>query len=248
MNNEEFTIKIADVRIGIIPRNDNMYKFCKKYLCDGEPDFTVSASDKDIEEENERIIAFLGRGDTSEDELEKLFIYRQIAERMPEYGAFLMHATSVRVDEDAYLFTGPSGTGKTTHARLWKKHFGDRLRVINDDKPMVKIDGDRIMVCASPWCGKERWHNNINAPLKAVISLHQAEENKIRPMKRSEAWEHLMSQIYRSKDAVMMQKTLDFVDRIIAMMPIYRLECNRDEESVMVAYETASGNGKQKGM
>ena len=57
------------------------------------------------------------------------------------------------------------------------------MRVINDDKPLLRIIDDEIMACSSPWTGKERWFNNINAPLKAVIQVSQAKENSIAPMK-----------------------------------------------------------------
>ena len=78
-----------------------------------------------------------------------------ICDRMPFYDMFLMHAAVVAVDGVAYIFTAPSGTGKTTHTMLWKKHFGDRAVIVNGDKPLIRLQGGKVYVCSTPWKGKE---------------------------------------------------------------------------------------------
>ena len=245
MSEEVFTIELAGRCIGIKPRNDRLARFCKNYLKDGEPEIVFAASDSDIEEENQRAIEYLGWGDTSENELERLSIYRKIAEYMPSKGVFLMHSSALVVDGQAYLFAGPSGAGKTTQTKMWKKEFKERMRVINDDKPLIMETDKEILVCGSPWCGKERWNNNITAPLKGVIFIHQAKENSIREMSAAESWEALANQVYRSKDGKTMKRILGFIDRVISDVPIYRLECNRKPEAVSVAFEKVSGGAKK---
>ena len=240
MNKEYFTIKLAEINIGINPRSSHMRSFCKSYICDEEADFVVSASDKDIEEERKRMIDYTGRANASEQELEQLYIYRQIAENIPKYGVFLMHATALCVDDKAYLLAGPSGAGKTTHAKLWEKVFKDRMYVINDDKPLLRIKDNSIIVYSSPWSGKEKWHNNVSALLKAVIFVNQAKDNHIETMKRDESWNKMMNQIYRSPNADNMKRTLKFIDTTINMIPIYSLYCNKNQEAVMVGYEVVS--------
>ena len=235
-----FTVKIAEMIIGIKPLSDTMRTFCRRYLCEGDPAFTICVSEEDIEEERERMINYMGRGDASDEELEQLFIYRQIAETIPKYGAFLMHATAICVDGEAYLLAGPSGAGKTTHAKLWKKVFDDRMRVINDDKPILRLIDNQIMIYGSPWSGKERWQNNISAPLKAILFINQSKENYIEPMDHSEAWNSIMNQIYRSTNAKNMKKTLDFINQLVNDIPIYSMYCNRSEEAVHIAYEAVS--------
>ena len=237
MNDNLLVIKIADICVGIKPLNKGLEEFFEDYLVNEKPHFVLEATEANLDEERKRAADHIHGVDYSELELEKLWLYRQIAETIPAYDAFLMHATAVRVDNDAYLFIGPSGTGKSTHGVLWKRYFKDRMTTINDDKPLVQIVDDQIIVCGSPWHGKEGWHNNISAPLKAIVRLYQASDNTIRPMEESEAWEQLMNQTYRSSNSLNMQKTVAFIDKIINTTPLFSLNCNNDIEAVVVAYE-----------
>lgn len=236
MGNNQVTIRIADICVGIEPLYGGWFSFCRDYMTSEKPDFVLRATEADLAAEQERAAEYLDGEKVEGFRLEKIWVYRQIAETIPKYDAFLIHATSVRVDEDAYLFIGPSGAGKTTHARLWKKYFGDRLRVINDDKPIIKVIDDEILVCASPWSGKERWINNIIAPLKAVIWINQSDENSIEKISKAEAWDFLMNQVYRSYDADNTQRTLKMIDRVINEASFYALNCNRTFEAVELAY------------
>lgn len=240
LNNYRLTIKIADVRVGIEPVHEGFRDFCRDYIIDEEPDFVLAASEADLAEEKERIEEQIEDVEYDGLELEKLWVYRQIAETMPSYDAFLIHATSVRVDEDAYLFLGPSGAGKTTHAKLWEKFFGNRFSIINDDKPIIQVSDERIMVCGSPWCGKENWKNNVAASLKGAIDLNQAEENRIERLSQSDAWNVMMNQVYRSRDAETMKKTLSLLNKVINSKPIFEMDCTEDMRTVEMAYGAMS--------
>ena len=77
--------------------------------------------------------------------------------KMPLYGAFLMHAAVVEVDGIAYVFTAPSGTGKSTHVQLWLDHFGPRARVLNGDKPLFRFEGNTLYACGTPGRARKIW-------------------------------------------------------------------------------------------
>lgn len=252
------TIKIAGICIGIRPLSEGFDKFCSDYIVEEKADFILSASEEDLEEEERRIKEYAEEAEKTESadsinvdelselEIEKLWVYRQIAERIPEYGALLIHATAVRVDGSAYLFLGPSGAGKTTHAKLWKRYFGDRMRVINDDKPLIRLTDDEILVCGSPWSGKERWQNRITAPLRGCICINQAEENRIDLMTHEASWEVIMNQVYRGRDPETVRRTLELVDIMKERAPVYRLECNRNYEAVEVAFAAVSDHSRRE--
>lgn len=88
--------------------------------------------------------------------LETLAALRKIADFMPEKDCFLMHGAVVAWKDQGYLFTAPSGTGKSTHLALWKKYLGDQAEVINGDKPFLKVMEDEVWVYGTPWAGKEQ--------------------------------------------------------------------------------------------
>ena len=83
------------------------------------------------------------------------------------------------MDGAAYLFTAPSGTGKSTHTRLWREVFGDRVWMINDDKPMLRISENLVTAYGTPWNGKHHISRNASAPLKAIVQLNRGKENII---------------------------------------------------------------------
>lgn len=237
MGEKPLTIKIADICIGIKPLHKGFDEFCKDYLTDEEADFVLSATEADLEEEQKRVAEYLDGEEVRGLELEKIWVYRQIAETIPSFGAFLIHAASVRVDGDAYLFLGPSGAGKTTQARLWKEYFGDRMKVINDDKPIIKVKDDEILVCGSPWCGKERWENNISAPLRGIFRIEKCDRNEIEVMNTEMAWEAMMNQVYRSADSETMQKILKLVDAVIGPTSIFNFKSKMEMNAARIAYE-----------
>lgn len=112
--------------------------------------------------------------------LETLAVYRKIAEWMPMYNTLLFHGSVIAVDGKAYLFTAKSGTGKSTHTRLWREYFGERAVMINDDKPLLRITQEGVFAYGTPWDGKHRLSTNISAPLAGICILRRGNDNSIR--------------------------------------------------------------------
>ena len=150
-----FCIKLAGIPIGIDNRYAYVRRLCAGYETAGRPAFTVRASEREIRAEQG------GRTGPSRGYCESLCLYRQICRRLPFYDAFLMHASVVAVDGEAYAFAAPSGTGKTTHTRLWLQQFGSRAQVVNGDKPVFRfMDGALYARSEERRVGKEcrsRW-------------------------------------------------------------------------------------------
>ena len=169
-------------------------------------------------------------------------MYRQIATAMLDRDTLLFHGSAVAVDGYAYIFTALSGTGKSTHRRLWQKLYGDRVTVVNDDKPLLRVHPDeegrlRAYVCGTPWDGKHRVSENIELPLRAICILERGEENEIHEIKVAEAIPSLMIQSYRPKEPELMLKSLSIIDKIVQNVKLYRLHCNMDIDAARVSYE-----------
>lgn len=241
------TYKIAERNIAVTSLHDEVHSLCADYLApDAEPDFTVETNQTDVDFER----AKSAREDAAEGipirqftdgYLETLAVYRKIAERMPDYDTILFHGFCVAVDGVGYLFTAQSGTGKSTHTRLWRELLGERAVTVNDDKPMIRISGSGATVCGTPWDGKHRLSTNIAVPLKALCLLERAEQNFIRPVTKGEAYPMLLQQAYRPRKSAAMSKTLTLIDRLAASVSLWRLGCNTEIEAARVAYEAMRG-------
>lgn len=169
--------------------------------------------------------------------LETQAVYRKIAEKMPFFDTILIHGSCVAVDGVGYLFTAKSGTGKSTHTRLWRELFKDRAVMINDDKPLVSLTEEEVRIYGTPWDGKHHLSTNTSVPLKALCILERAEKNTIRPITLSEAFPMLFQQVYRPADTRALKKTIDLISRLASRVDLYRLGCNMEPEAAEIAYE-----------
>lgn len=242
----EFTIALAGKRISIRTEYPQVKKYCRNYLSDGPADLCVEVSDRDIEFERsksarEDLVEGREVYEYPEAYLATLSVYRKIAEKMLNHDTVLFHGSAVCVDGQGYLFTAKSGTGKSTHTRLWRERFGDRLITVNDDKPLLRVTEDCVWVCGTPWDGKHRISTNIMVPLRGICVLRRAEDNHIEPITALQALPIMLQQSYRPADSAGMAKLLKLVERISKLTGLYALECNMLPEAAKVAYEGMSG-------
>lgn len=172
--------------------------------------------------------------------LETLAVYRKLAENLIEDGILLFHGSAVAVDGACYLFAAKSGTGKSTHTRLWRELLGDRAVVVNDDKPFLQISGTGVKVWGTPWDGKHHLSSNISVPLRAICLLERGEDNRMESISAKEAWPALWRQSYRPSDPQKLKRTLEMVDSLSKHTRLYRLHCTPDIQAARVAYETMS--------
>ena len=234
--------RMAERNIGVESLYDRVHIRCAPYGTKGDPDFTVRTTPADIDRERElsaREDRLEGRPvqTWSDKYLEELAIYRQIAERMPAYDTFLFHGSAVAVDGRGYLFAAKSGTGKSTHARLWQQLLGDRFVYVNDDKPLVRITDQAAVVHGTPYDGKHHLSTNAAVPLEAVCFLRRGTENVIRKIGGREAFPKLMQQVYCPKDPTAMKKTVALLRSLTERVRFYDLACNMDIEAARVAFE-----------
>lgn len=169
--------------------------------------------------------------------LESLAFYRKICEAFLEKEIFLFHSSALKIDGKAVLFTAPSGTGKSTHARMWREVFGERVEMINDDKPLIEIRREGAFVYGTPWCGKHGLQNNISAPILAIYLLEQAKKNEVRELSFLEAYPMMLNQTYRPQEEGKMRKTLALLNQLMKNVSIYKVKCNISPEAAMKAYE-----------
>ena len=234
--------KIANKVVEVTSIHAEVHKYCADYLTDDQADYSVTTTQADIDFEREKSaredeIEGIPIRHFSDSYLEELAVYRKIAEQMISYDTILFHGSVVAVDDVGYLFTAKSGTGKSTHTRLWREYFGDWAVMVNDDKPLLKITDSGVIVYGTPYNGKHRLGNNISVPLKAICILTRDTDNHIEPITRNQAYTMLLQQVYRPADMLKMAKTLELVDRLADSVKLYRLSCNMDISAAKIAYE-----------
>lgn len=226
-------------------------QYCKDYLCDGEPDFSVVITQQDLVFEREKAVKEdelegLPVREVSDSMLERTAVQRKIAEGLFQHDTLLFHGSVIAADGEAFLFTAKSGTGKSTHTRLWREMLGDRAVMVNDDKPFLRVAQDGVTVCGSPWNGKHGLGNNINVPLKAICVLERGEQNEIRRIPASEAVTMMLQQSNRPMQPMWLPKYMELLDQIAGKVAFYRLSCNMEPDAAVVAYEAMSGRRLEK--
>ena len=243
-------IEIAGLKIGIDNKYPNIEKISAEYLTEDAPLFTVSVSEREIEEERKNSEKELtdelkARGAVfSDGYLESVALYRKIAERLPFYDAVVFHGSAVSLDGRAYIFTAKSGVGKTTHTRLWQSRFGDRFGIINGDKPILRFIDGVPYICGTPWRGKENYGKNEIKPLLAIAFLERAKENRAAPMPKDEAVMRLIPSLYLPKTSEGASLAMNVADRLISSVGLVRVSCNMDAEAAEVSAEALSQAGK----
>ncbi len=238
-----FTVKLAEKVIRVKNIYPELETFLQQYAVeDATADFTISLSEDDIaREENE----------TSEQSfspayLETLALLRKISDILPRHRRFLMHGASISYEGKAYLFTAPSGTGKSTHIRLWKKYLGEKVKIVNGDKPFISLDKDENgnvlpIIYGTPWAGKEHWHRNCSESLCGICFVERGMENSIRRLAPEECLMKLFHQVYLPEDADTVGLTLELVDLLLKNVPLYLLTCDISEAAVRCSFEEMTG-------
>ena len=239
-----FTIGIAGLKVGIDNRYEYVEKQCADYRVRGEADLVVKATEEDIARE---VAHSTEEVRTTVKDLrgysESVCIYRNLAYRLPEYDALLLHGAAVARGDEAYIFSAPSGTGKSTHLRLWVKAHGDELQVINGDKPILRRQEDgKFKVYGTPWSGKEGWENDVSATLAGLCFLRRGKKNEIARIELREAAERIFKQIVFPRDTAALTKMLQLLDAVIRSCPVYLLACDISPEAAELSYRTMTEN------
>ena len=236
-----FNVEIAEIPVEICCQYSETKAFMVDFLSEKAPCFTVDFTEEELAAFQKWTAELVSKGfkeyRLSEPARELVLIHSKLSEELLNYDVLLVHGSAISLDGDAYLFTAPSGTGKSTHTRLWREAFGDRTMMINDDKPMLKIRDGRVEVYGTPWRGKHHLGCNTHRPLKAIIELTRGTENRIRKISASEAFPVIQKQAVSFQDVGLMRKILSLEKALIETVPFYRLNCNMEREAALVAWK-----------
>jgi len=231
-------IKLAEIPIGLDNRYPDLEWLCRGYVTDEEPLLSVSVTPEEIEEERSKQADVFTEG-----YLESVCMYRKLTLEMLRFNVFILHASVIEVDGEGYAFLAHSGTGKTTQTRLWLEHFGHRAKVINGDKPLIRMvpneEGWKFVAYGTPWCGKEGMGCNASVPLKVLFLLERSTVPSCEPADQEYSIDRLFHQLLMPEYPEQVMQLLDMVDKLVETVPCFRLRCDMTDASVLAAYHAA---------
>lgn len=245
-----FQIRIVDKIVRINSIYPSLRDYCQNYIVTDNtsvsPDLVISIDEEDIAEEissSDVINSCINKEIDTQylSYLESVVAYRKIVEALLSYDVLLLHGSIVATDGAGYMFTAPSGVGKTMRTRLWLDLLPSSI-VVNGDKPLIKIADDKAIACGTPWCGKEGMNTNAMVPLRAIFLLERADgdkESEIEEIGLDEAFPFLLQQAHRPEDPELLRRTLTLLKFLAGKVKLYRFRSAPTRESVRLAYETA---------
>lgn len=223
---------IADLVTEMEPKYEHFRNLAKpfEYCGDRNTDISLSVSDEHINSLIKRMVPGTTIGAAEE------FAYAGIfCKNIIKYNAMLIHSSAIEYKGKAYLFSADSGVGKSTHTSLWRKAFGNDVKMINDDKPVVRIIDGKAIVFGTPFDGGSGIANNISAPLGAVVFIERGENNSIRMAKTPEIIKRLYFSTahFVSRDTA--DKMLTNFENLLSCTDFYIMTCNMDISAAYIA-------------
>lgn len=150
-----------------------------------------------------------------------------------QHGMFIIHSASILYKRKAWLFSGCSGTGKSTHTSLWNKLYN--TPVLNGDLNIISIKDSLPVIYGLPWCGTSGIFTTESYQLGGIIFLRQADINNVKTLSDDDKALSVMQRLISpSWDAGLLQKNLDFAENIIQKVPVYRLDCTKEPEAAYI--------------
>ena len=206
------------------------YKYLKNHSTDYiipscEADFVIEVTEEEIEAEQ---TAQYSRG-----YLESIAVCRKIARLLFSHHTFVLHGVALEVNGEGIVFLARSGVGKTTHANLWKKMFGEKVTVINGDKPFIRqIDG-KLSAFGTPWAGKEAEQTNKSCVLRKICFLERGAENRCTELTGDDLLYRVLPFLYTERGT----EALDALEMLHASdLTYYALQCNMEDGAALASY------------
>ena len=224
--------EIANLKVEMNPKYERLMRQSVSYESSGAPVIRIAPDPND----ESRVV--MKR--PSEEEREYICCSAAFCRSLLPYGRFFLHASAVVCEGEAYLFSAPSGTGKSTHTAFWRQMFPESY-ILNDDKPIIQSQEGRITVWGSPFAGKTNLQVNREVPLKGICFLKQGSVNRIRKVTEEEALALLLRNTWRPHGNDRMNQLLDTMEQVVTQVDMYEMSCTREMEAARLSYSVMKG-------
>lgn len=224
-----------------IPNVGDMLERCRAYLCEDEIQPHVVIEPKEFRTFSMSKLSY-------EDHC-YLESGLQYFGQLIKYDGLVLHASAVELNGKAYLFSGPSGMGKSTHTKLWQQVFGPAAQVFNDDKPALRYIDGKWYAYGTPWCGKDGINQNKKVSLAGICFLKRGDSNNIRMLNSLESVRSILGQTRKRKlDEETIEQLLKNIDKLVENVPIFELKNRPEPEAAILSYETMCQKAEEIGL
>ena len=219
-----FVIKIAGLFIKIYYKYDYIYNMCEEYIVDSfdHIDINISYTTNEIKSISDK---------GTEEFKEYILVHEKIAKQLYKHHRILFHGAAIAYNGNAYIFTGQSGIGKSTHIKLLKDNFSN-ITIINGDKPILDDLGN---VYGTPWSGKENWNENVSYPLKAIVFVNRDNHNHIEKISTKERLNKLLDELYKGNN---IDEIIDILNSSLNNVEFFDLYCLNNVDAAKLTFKT----------
>lgn len=219
-----FVIKIAGLFIKIHYKYDYIYNMCEEYIVD-----RFDHIDIDISYTINEIKSISDKG--TDEFKEYILVHEKIAKQLYKHQRLLFHGAAIAHNGKAYIFTGESGIGKSTHIKLLKDNFKN-ISIINGDKPILDEIGN---VYGTPWSGKENWNENVSYPLQAIVFVNRDNHNHIEKISSKERLNKLFDELYKGDN---IDEVIDILNSSLNNVEFFDLYCLNNVDAAKLSFNT----------
>lgn len=235
-----FKICVAGIYVSVCARYALSERICRPYMTDSpRSDLSLFVTTAEIEKKRRTLAIGL-----DEEQAECICLHEQLALKLLPYDAFVLHAALIDYGGRGYAIVAPRGVGKSTHAALWRETFGERVRIINGDKPIVRLGKDGLFYAyGTPWCGKEGWGENAAVPLSGICLLGRGEQNTTRQVSEQEYVEGVIGQVVFPAERATMSRSARLLAHMIRTVPAVAATCDRSNRAAQTVFRALVGEG-----
>ena len=228
--------KLADFIVEYINPSSNVEKYFENYISTEQPEISFEITTDDVDAIIDSV-----NGDCTRINAELVAMLRRFCAWALDKKTFFLHSALIEVNGAGVAFAAPSGTGKTTHMRLWEKLLGEKMRIINGDKPIVRFFDDTKYPVGygTPWCGKERYGINGKTEIKHFCFIERSETNSCEKVDPSQVLDLFFKQVILPRNNPnAISKTLNLANMFLNNVTVWKIKCNMDISAAEVAYNT----------
>lgn len=214
------------------PQFDRLKRQSETYISSGEPVITLNP---DLYGKINSTLV-----NRTDENIEYIYSSAEFCREIIRHGRFFLHASAVVYNDEAYLFSAPSGMGKSTHTSLWLKEFSGSY-ILNDDKPVILPKKDSVSVFGTPFSGKTDLQVNREVRLRAICFLKRGEENSVSRVVDDRAIALILNNTYRPKNGESMKLLFDMIDRVVENADIFEMSCRNEPAAAQMSYKAMKG-------